>query len=87
MNLTFILDTYIITYDSNIKTDKFDNEWYYGITFYTGPHSKCELIHNYALGNRILLNPKEHWGFDIPFKPGTFHLLPDGITAEEICTT
>lgn len=87
MNRTFILDTYRITYDSNIKAIEFSNEWYYGITFYIDKNNKVELIHNYALGNRILSNPKEHWGSDIPFKAATFHLLPDGITAEEICTT
>lgn len=82
----FLLDKYTIWYNASIKAEEFKNEWYYGITFYIGG-GKYELIHNYALGNRILSSPKEGWSTDIPFKPSTFHLLPDGITAEESCTT
>jgi len=83
---TFVLDKYLITYDSTIKVSTFDNKWYYGIIFYIND-SKYELIHNYALGNRILINLREGWSQDIPFKPSTFDFLPLGIDAEEICTT
>jgi hypothetical protein len=82
MTKTFKFDGYLITCDEDIRAEEFSNEWYYGITFYVGG-GKYELIHNYALGSRILSSPKEGWSTDIPFKPATFHLLPEGITAEE----
>ena len=78
----YLLDKYTIWYNSSIKVETFDNEWYYGIIFYING-GKYELIHNYALGNRILSNSKEGWSTDIPFKAATFHLLPEGVTAEE----
>lgn len=80
---SFILDEYIITYDSNMKISTFNTEWYYGIIFNIG-NDKYELIHNYLLGNRLFINNNEGWN-DIPFKPATFHFLPNGVEAKEIC--
>lgn len=79
----FVLDKYLITYDSTIKVETFDDKWYYGIIFYLG-NSRYQLIHNYALGNRILISLYEGWCQDIPFKPATFDLLPSGVNAKEI---
>lgn len=79
----YTFDQYLITYDSSIRAELFYCEWYYGITFYIND-SKYELIHNYALGNRILINLHEGWFQDIPFKPATFDFLPPGIQAKEI---
>lgn len=75
-------DKYIITYDSSIKAVSFDCKWYYGIVFHIND-GKFELIHNYMLGNRILISLHEGWLQDIPFKPATFDLLPQGIKAKE----
>lgn len=68
-------------YGMNVET--FDEEWYYGIIFRT-EKGRYEAMHNYALGNRILLNFHDGSWNDIPFKPATFGFLPEEVEAIEI---
>lgn len=77
---TFTLDQYLLTFDSQIKHETYDEEWFYGIIFYDDDGGKYDVMHNYALGNRLLLNNKEGWK-DIPFKEATFGFLPPGVQA------
>ena len=79
----YVLDTYLIMYPSNMNVETFNEEWYYGIIFRT-EKGKYEAMHNYALGNRILLNFHDGSWHDIPFKPATFGFLPEGVEAIEI---
>ncbi len=78
----YILDKYIIHYDNSIIPEFFSEKSYYGIIFYIND-GRYELIHNFHLGNRILINEKSGWQ-DIPFKKETFGFLPPGVRAEEI---
>jgi hypothetical protein len=74
----FTLDQYLLTFDSNIRYETYNEKWYYGIIFYDSDGGKYDVIHNYALGNRLLINNKDGWK-DIPFKEATFGFLPDGV--------
>lgn len=80
----FRLDNYLITYDHTFKTETYSCEWYYGIIFWDDQGNKYDVIHNYALGNRIIINPAAGGFSDIPFKPATFGFLPEGVEAKEI---
>ena len=79
----YVLDTYLIMYPTDMNVETFNCEWYYGIIFRT-EKGRYEAMHNYALGNRILLNFHDGSWQDIPFKPATFGFLPDGVEALEI---
>jgi hypothetical protein len=79
----YVLDNYLIVYPSGMNVETFSEEWFYGIIFRT-EKGKFEAMHNYALGNRILLNFHDGSWHDIPFKPATFGFLPDGVEAIEI---
>ena len=79
----YTLDKYLLTYNPNIKTEKFSCEQYYGIVFIVDD-GRYQVLHNKDLGDRIIINRNNgHW-HDIPFKPATFHLLPHGVEAKEI---
>jgi hypothetical protein len=80
--ITYILDSYILTYDEKIKTETFECEQYYGITFHM-KDKRYQVLHNYDLGNRIIINPNNGGFQDIPFKPDTFWFLPPGVEARE----
>ncbi len=79
----YVLDSYLIIYPSGMNVETFSEPWYYGIIF-RDEKGKIEAMHNYALGNRILLNFHDGSWHDIPFKPATFGFLPDGVEAIEI---
>jgi hypothetical protein len=81
---TFRLDNYLITYDHTFKTETYSCQWYYGIIFWDDQDNKYDVIHNYYLGNRLIINPKAGGFSDIPFKPATFGFLPDGIEVTEL---
>ena len=79
---------YWIRYPASIKVTCFEEEWYYGIIFHV-EGGDYEVIHNYAMDTqRLLITERAPTGAsgwnDIPFKPATFRLLPNGITVEEI---
>jgi hypothetical protein len=76
----FTLDIYQLLFDECIKHETYDEQWYYGIIFYDEDNGKYDVIHNYLMGNRIIINNKEGWR-DIPFKEATFGFLPAGVKA------
>lgn len=78
--MIFTLDKYKLSFD-NIKYETFKNSSYYGIIFNIN-NDRYELIHNYILGNRLLINTSRV-NKDIPFKKETFGFLPDCIKCEE----
>lgn len=79
----YILDRYLITYDSQIEVEKFYCEQYYGIIFHT-EDGTYQVLHNVDYGDRILINKSDGSWNDIPFKPATFRFLPPGVEAKEI---
>lgn len=82
----FYLDKYIIIFKPCLKHETFKNEWNYGIIFHID-YDQYEII-NGQIGFRLLINKNFNKWFsdsewrDVPFHPGTFHLLPDGVTAK-----
>jgi len=83
MKDTFRIDKYILTFDHNIKTEIFSETQYYGIIFHMD-NGKYEVMHNFDLGNRLLINLKNGANKDVPFKEETFWLLPPVINAKEM---
>lgn len=82
-NSIFVLDKYMITYPKRYKVETYSTKDYYGIIFFT-EDCKYDVIHNYFMGNRIIIN-HEAGGFqDIPFKPATFGFLPEDIIVREM---
>lgn len=79
----YVLDRYLITYPIGFKVEIYNEKWYYGIIFVT-EEGRFDLLHNYALGNRLIINRKDGSWHDIPFKPATFGFLPDCVKTIEI---
>jgi hypothetical protein len=79
----YTFDTYLIFYHPGVETKKHECIDYYSITFFIDEF-EYHLVHNYHLGNRIIINNKQGHNQDIPFKSDTFWLLPKEITAEEL---
>jgi hypothetical protein len=80
---TYTFDKYLILYHPNIKTKKNECVDYYGMTFFIDEF-EYHLVHNYHMGNRILINNKRGHNQDIPFKKETFWLLPEQIQVLQI---
>jgi|SRR5579885_1211584 len=79
----YVLGNYLISYDPNIKIEKYSCESYYGIMFYM-EDGRYDLCNNFLLGPRIIINKKDGSWNDIPFKPATFGFLPEGVSANEV---
>lgn len=77
---TYVLGDYLITYEPNIVVEKFSCQWYDGIVFIM-KDGRYQLVNNYVMGTRIIINPADGGYQDIPFKPETFHYLPAGVAA------
>ncbi len=79
----YVLDNYLITYPIDMEVETYSEKWYYGIIFRTA-EGKFDVVHNYALGNRLIINKNDGSWSDIPFKPATFGFLPDDVKTIEI---
>lgn len=79
----YILGHYVITYDASMKTEVFSCESYNGITFFT-EEGRYQVINNYHMGPRIVINLHDGSFRDMPFKPDTFDYLPKGTSASEL---
>lgn len=79
----FVLDKYLITYPIGLEVETYNEKWYYGIIFNTS-EGRFDVMHNYALGNRLIINRKDGSWSDIPFKSATFDFLPEGVKTIEI---
>jgi hypothetical protein len=79
----YVLGPYVLTFDAAIKVEYFSCESYNGVMFTVGD-KKYQVVNNYYMGPRLIINPLAGGFEDIPFKPGTFWLLPEGATAEEL---
>ena len=79
----YILDKYMIFYPTNLVIQTFMEKWYYGIIFKT-EKGEYEVIHNYELGNRLIISLSNRSWKDIPFKSETFNFLPEKVKAIEI---
>jgi hypothetical protein len=83
LNNLYTLGPYLITYDTTMKTETFSEASYHGIIFITS-EARYQLINNYHLGTRLIINPHDGGCQDIPFKPATFVFLPEGVGAHLI---
>ena len=79
---TFFLGDYIIAYDPTIQTKTYVCQDFYSISFFIDDFEYC-LVHNYIMGDRIVISNKDGYCKDIPFKVDTFGFLPDKINARE----
>jgi hypothetical protein len=79
----YVLGPYVLTFDATISVEYFSCESYNEVMFTVGP-KKYQVVNNFHMGPRIIINPLAGGCEDIPFKPGTFWLLPEGVTAEEL---
>lgn len=73
----FKIDNYLLSFKKSTKKETFKCSSYYGITFYID-NDRYEILHNYNLGNRLLINNQDGWK-DVPFSKKTFFFLPDEI--------
>ena len=80
---TYFLGDYIIAYDPNLLIKKHECKDFHSITFLIGDWEYC-LVHNYILGDRILISSKMGDSKDIPFKVETFGFLPQKVNARKI---
>lgn len=79
----YVLGPYMLTFDASIKVESFSCEFYNGIVFAT-QDARYQVINNYHMGPRIIINPHLGGFEDIPFKPETFWFLPEGVVACEL---
>lgn len=88
----YVLGTKLFIYDSSIKIETYQNEWYYGIIFIIenegdgliSKHARYDIVHHYHMGwERLIINNKEGWK-DLPFHAGTFRFLPEQIKVLEL---
>ena len=79
----YVLGEYLITYDASIKVEMFSEKDYHGIYFFM-EDGQYQLINNFHMGPRMIINLKNGYNHDIPFKPATFSFLPPGVTACEM---
>lgn len=77
------IDKFLIEFDDDLQFHTYVDKWYYGIIFITA-NGRYEIIHNYFLGNRLLINNDEFSCKDIPFKQETFSFLPNNIIVTEL---
>lgn len=75
--------TYILLFEEHVKHETYECESYHGIIFHDND-IKYDVLHNYVLGQRIIISNKHGLCQDIPFKKETFYLLPNTIKVEEI---
>ena len=79
--LAIRLDKFIIKFDDEkIKYRTYEEKDYKGIIFVAGEWT-YDLIHNLAMGPRLLINSTKFECKDVPFKEATFDLLPEGVSA------
>lgn len=78
-----ILGPYALTFDATIKVESFSCESYDGVAFTAGDKA-YQVINNYHMGPRLIINPHAGGFEDVPFKPETFWLLPKDVVAKEL---
>lgn len=83
MKINKIIDKYILVFDDHIKYEEYSEKQYYGIIFFIN-NFRYEVIHNYDLGNRLIINGEYFAYKDIPFNIKTFDFLPSHIKAFEL---
>lgn len=89
---TYTMGSKLFVFDSNLKFETYQNEWYYGIRFIieddgNGLLNKdgfYDVVHHYHMDwERLNISNKRGWN-DIPFHAGTFGLLPEGVKVIEL---
>ncbi len=81
-NKIFILDKYLLTFDSNIKHEEHKCEIIYGIKFYFD-NNNYDIFNNMYMGNRMIINDENGWR-DIPINDSSIELLPDCIKVSKL---
>lgn len=77
----YILDKYLFIFDASYET--YSCESYSGIIFYSNGN-KYDVVNNYLMGFRLIINEANGSWRDIPFKPATFGFLPNNIEVREL---
>lgn len=73
------LDKFLIHFDDHaIQYRTYDEEHARGIVFTVGEWT-YDIVHNFEMGYRLLINSTKYEWKDLPFKEGMFHFLPEGI--------
>lgn len=70
-----IVGPYVLTYDASLKTETFSEDCCCGITFYL-KDGRYQVVNNYHMGLRLIVNYHNGGWQDIPFKPSSFWVLP-----------
>lgn len=83
MNILYVLGNYLLVYNASIEVEIFSCEDYDGIIFLM-EDARYQLINNYHMGPRLVINPWNGGFQDMPFKPDTFWLLPPGVQASQL---
>lgn len=72
------LGDFIINLNDDVKYERYHDKHYDGIIFYDKDGGKYDVVNNYLMGYRLIIN--NHEGFkDIPFRESTFCFLPAGV--------
>ena len=88
----YVLGKHLFLFDSDIRYETYQNEWYYGIIFlfdgegdgFYHKDAKYDVVHHYHMDwERLIINDKDGWK-DLPFHKGTFRFLPDRIKVLEL---
>ncbi len=88
----YVLGKHLFIFDSNMKYETYQNEWYYGIIFFIDGEgdgliykdARYDVVHHYHMDwERLIINTKEGWK-DLPFHEGTFRFLPDQVKVLEL---
>lgn len=79
---TYVIGDYILVYSPDVKIETFSCESYHGIMFFN--QKGCyQVLNNYHMGPRMIINEHDGYHQDLPFKPATFGFLPPEVQAFE----
>ncbi len=89
---TYVMGNKLFVFELNQRFETYQNEWYYGITFFVEDggngilykESRYDVVYHYHMDwERLNINNKEGWK-DLPFHKGTYRFLPDSIKVLEL---
>jgi hypothetical protein len=80
---TLILNNYRFIFPNNTVYEKYSTESYCGIIFHINNY-RYDIVNNYVMGFRLIINDLDGGWKDIPFKKATFGFLPDIIEVTEL---
>jgi len=73
---------FIFKFPCTLKVEANTNEYYSTLAFIKG-ENKWEVVNNFAMGYRLIINEPYFSWKDMPFHSGTYNFLPEEIIVEE----